>query len=275
MAYDLIQKYTSADVEDFRSLKGKSGHLEKGLFIAEGEKVVRKVLESSLDIPLAYMTEEHFELLKILFEQRVGRTNVYLATKREMEDIIGYHLHQGVMLACCIPENRLLLTAVQGWKSPWIAVALDGIADAENMGTIIRNAAAFGAKAVIVDNRSCNPYLRRSVRVSMGTIVDVEIIRVPDLAFALGEMGRIRRMCVLGATLDEKSIDLSSVVSAPNVVCVLGSEGQGLSEEVMDACDVLACIPMAPGVDSLNVAVASGVFLYALGDARLLKEKGT
>jgi tRNA G18 (ribose-2'-O)-methylase SpoU len=178
--------------------------------------------------------------------------------------VIGYHLHQGIMLACRIPESRPLLTAAQEWRSPWMAIALDAIADAENMGAIIRNAAAFGASAVIVDDQSCNPYLRRSVRVSMGTIVDIEIIRVPDLAIALEQMRQIRPMTIIGAALPETAMNLSFVHSAHNVVLVFGSEGWGLRESVTQECDILAKIPMAPGVDSLNVAIASGIFMHWL-----------
>ncbi len=182
-----------------------------------------------------------------------------------MEQIIGYHLHQGAMLAVRIPESRSMVEAMTEWQSPWVAIALDGIADAENMGGIIRNAAAFGAKAVIVDETSCNPWLRRSVRVSMGTIVDVEIIRVKDLATALEE---IRPIQLIGATLSNDSLELAHISRERSAVLVFGSEGWGLRPEIAAACDVLVRIPMAEGVDSLNVAVASGIFLYEFGRAR-------
>ncbi|MFI5201340.1 MAG: TrmH family RNA methyltransferase [Candidatus Kapaibacterium sp.] len=265
MAYHIIRDYSPSDIEDFRSLKGKGGHFEKGLFIAEGEKVTKKVLGSSMEIASAYMTREHFEQLKSSFENRTGGTHgtdIFLASKEEMEEIIGYHLHQGVMLAVRIPKNRQLMEAVAEWKSPWIAVALDGIADAENMGGIIRNAAAFGAKAVIVDEKSCNPYLRRSVRVSMGTIVDVEIIFVEDLASSLKTIRSIRPMGLIGAALTEHSVTLAELEISGDAILVFGSEGWGLRKEVAEACDVLARIPMAEGIDSLNVGVASGIFMH-------------
>jgi tRNA G18 (ribose-2'-O)-methylase SpoU len=264
MAYTLIQNYEDSDVEVFRSLRGKSGLFEKGLFIAESEKIVRKVLESSITIASAYLTVEHFEHLRPLFDARNDSTDVFLASKEEMEKVVGYPLHQGIMLACRIPENRPLLTAMQDWKSPWMAIALDAIADAENMGAIIRNAAAFGASAVIVDEQSCNPYLRRSVRVSMGTIVDVEIIRVPDLADSLRALKADRNVRIVGAALREDSHDLSEVNPSGNTILVFGSEGWGLRESVAKQCDIFAKIPMAPGVDSLNVAIASGIFMHWL-----------
>src|ERR1035437_3710484 len=117
MSYHIIREYSPSAVDDFRSLKGKGGHFKKGLFIAEGEKVVRKVLESKLDVASAYVTEEHFKNLQDLFEDRKDATDIYLATKSEMEKIIGYQLHQGVMLAVRIPDNRQLPEAVAKWKS--------------------------------------------------------------------------------------------------------------------------------------------------------------
>jgi len=264
MPYLIHQSFDESATEDFRSLKGKASHLDKGLFIAESPKIVRKVLASRLSIPLAFMTEDHFENLRSVFNNRTDTTNIFLASKPEMEKIIGYPLHQGVMLAVEIPENPSFAEAAAKWKQPFLAVALDGIADAENMGAIIRNAAAFGANAVIVDDQSCHPYLRRSVRVSMGTIVDIEIIRVPDLAISLSEIRRLFPMNIIGAALRKDAKDLKDVNVSGSRIIVFGSEGWGLRESVIEQCDILARIPMATGVDSLNVAIASGVFLYAL-----------
>jgi tRNA G18 (ribose-2'-O)-methylase SpoU len=268
MAYTLIQKYDPSAVDDFRSLRGKGGLFEKGFFIAESEKIVRKVLESTIEIHSAYITKEHFENLRPLFDTRSDSTNVFLASKEEMEKVVGYPLHQGLMLACRIPDNPELLTAMQEWKSPWMAIALDTIADAENMGAIIRNAAAFGARAVIVDEQSCNPWLRRSVRVSMGTIVDVAIILVGDLAESLRALKASPNVRIIGAALREDSSDLSEVNPSGNTILVFGSEGWGLRESVVQQCDMLAKIPMTPGIDSLNVAIASGIFMHWLSRSR-------
>jgi tRNA G18 (ribose-2'-O)-methylase SpoU len=268
MAYTIIQKYNPAAVDVFRSLRGKSGLFEQGLFIAESEKIVKKVLESSTKVVSAYLTKEHFGSLQPLFNNRSDTTDIFLASKEEMEKVVGYPLHQGIMLACRIPENRSLITAMQEWQTPWMAVALDGIADAENMGAIIRNAAAFAAKAVIVDDQSCNPYLRRSVRVSMGTIVDMEILRVPDLAESLRELKRAQNVRVVGAALRENAYNLSEVNPSANVILVFGSEGWGLRKSVVQGCDILAKIPMAAGIDSLNVAIASGIFMYKIQEDR-------
>jgi tRNA G18 (ribose-2'-O)-methylase SpoU len=263
--YTVHNEYPANVVDDFRSLKGKQGHIDRGLFIAEGPKIVRKMLESSIEVVSAFLTPEYFEEFQTLFENRANGsdwTDIYIAPKSEMEQVVGYALHQGVMLACRIPQSRTIEEAANDWQPPFVVIALDSIADAENMGAIIRNAAAFGAKAVIVDNQSCNPYLRRSVRVSMGTIADVEIIRVSDLAHAIGFIRPIGPISVIGATISPNSRHLASLPPPERTILVFGSEGWGLRESVAAACDTLAMIPMADGVDSLNVAIASGIFLY-------------
>jgi len=262
VAYTLFEEFEPSDVEDFRSLKGKPGPVERGLFIAESGKIARKILASKLEVRHAYMTREFFADLQPLFDKRTDATNIFLASKEEMEQVIGYHLHQGIMIAARIPESRSIEEAAQSWKEPFTVVVLDSIADAENMGGIIRNAAALGARAVIVDDQSCNPYLRRSVRVSMGTIVDVEIIQVANLVKALRTLGELRSVRRIGAALTNNSVDLSDLKPDGNTVLVFGSEGWGLRQEVMDTCDVLAKIPISESVDSLNVGVASGIFLW-------------
>src|SRR5438132_11183998 len=106
--YSLHQQYDAAAVDDFRSLKGKGGHIERGLFIAEGPKIAQKILQSSLSVVSAYLTAEHFEEFLDLFNNRTDRTDrtdIFLAPKEEMEQVVGYHLHQGVMLACRIPAS--------------------------------------------------------------------------------------------------------------------------------------------------------------------------
>ena len=265
MSYQIIESPPPSALDDFRSLRGKGGHIEKGIFIAEAPKIVRKMLASKLEIESAFMTHEFFAEMKPLFELREDAAKVYLAEKSEMEKIVGYNLHQGVMLAVRIPENRTVAVSSVGWKKPFLVIALDSVADAENMGAIIRNAAAFGADAIIVDDQSCNPFLRRSVRVSMGCVADVEIIRVSDLAESLGELKRLKpETTVVGASLADGSKDLRSLTVSGSRVIVFGSEGWGLRRTVVEACDTLASIPMAQNIDSLNVAIASGIFLYAL-----------
>lgn len=255
----IFTEYEAEAVTDFQSLKGKSGHLDRGLFIAENPKVIEHVLESLLRIRAAYLTEEFLERFRPAFEAREELVRAYVAPKSTMETIVGYPLHQGAMLTVEIPTTSDLFDA--DLPSPWFAVSLDGIADAENMGAIVRNCAAFGITSIIIDDRSCNPYLRRAVRVSMGTIADVTIYRVPHLAPALERL-RSNSVSVIGAALGNDSMPLSTATRHDRTVLVFGSEGWGMRESVRRACSELRSIPMSQNIDSLNVAIASGIFLY-------------
>ncbi|HEY3874003.1 MAG TPA: RNA methyltransferase [Candidatus Kapabacteria bacterium] len=267
MPYRINQQYGPAEIAAFRSLKGNPGLVEQGLFIAESEKIVRKVLASSIEVPIAYLTMEWFRHFESLFDARQDETNIYLAKKEEMESVVGYQLHQGLMLAARIPKSGSAEETMREWRSPWFAIALDGIADAENMGSIIRNAAAFGARAILIDGQSCNPWLRRSVRVSMGTIVDIDILSVDDLGIFLSTM-KHKDVNVVGAALTEQSLDIAQLTFVENTIFVFGSEGWGLRKEVAAACDVLAQIPISGTIDSLNVGVASAIFMHAFQSRR-------
>jgi tRNA G18 (ribose-2'-O)-methylase SpoU len=256
---DVHTQYEAAEVADFQSLKGKGGHLDRGLFIAENPKVIDRVLTSSMRIHAAYLTEDFLERYRAPLEARDEKIQAYVATQSAMESVIGYPLHQGVMMTVEIPESPDLFSI--DIPPQWSAVALDSIADAENMGAIVRNCAAFGVTSIIIDDRCCDPYLRRSVRVSMGTIADVTIYRVPHLAPALEKLSATG-VTVIGAALGESSRPLGESVRHDRTVLVFGSEGWGIRESVRRECSELRSIPMSNGVDSLNVAIASGIFLY-------------
>jgi tRNA G18 (ribose-2'-O)-methylase SpoU len=262
MAYTILESPEPSDTEDFRSLRGKQGHLERGVFIAEGPKIVRMMLDSRLEIETAFMTRNFFQQFEPLLASRPGQTKVILAEKLAMEEVVGYDLHQGVMVSVRIPVWPELSEALASWRRPFTVVALDSISDAENMGAIIRNCAAFGVDALLIDDQCCNPYLRRSVRVSMGTITELSIVRVPKLLNALETLRQDPGVSVIAAALNPVSVSLATLKRQGSLVLVFGSEGWGLRPEILKACDTIAMIPMAHEIDSLNVAVANGIFLH-------------
>jgi len=250
---------SAATLDLFRSLRGKGGHFERGLFIAEAPKVVRKFLESSYEIPYAYLTESYFEHFRSLLEEREGNTEVIVASKDEMEKVVGYALHQGVMIAGKIPESPSLSSILVPIK-PQVIIALDSIADAENMGGIIRSAAAFEA-ALVVDDQSCHPFLRRSIRVSMGTITDVPLVRAPRLETSLLELKR-EGFRIVAAALSDKAHSIYTSDFTGKICLVFGAEGWGIRKEILACCDETVLVPMNEKIDSLNVGVAAGIFLY-------------
>jgi tRNA G18 (ribose-2'-O)-methylase SpoU len=169
-----------------------------------------------------------------------------------------------------IPRLLSLEEAFPSWKSPHLLIALDGIADAENIGVIIRNSAAFGVDAMLVGETCCSPYLRRSVRVSLGAIFSVQIVLVPHLPSTLSKLTclagtRILAACPQGTDRMLWETDLSG-----SICLVFGGEAYGLSPLVRHECHEEVIVPMAAGADSLNVACATSVFLYeALRQRRL------
>lgn len=256
-----LSDLTEAHHAYFASLKGSTGHLRDGLFIAEGPKIVESVLRSDAKIPFGLMTNEYLSRFEPLLAGRHNEvTQVHVASKPALEKIVGFSLHQGVMLAVRIPEQPALSDLLAGESAKTIVV-LEGIADAENMGTLIRTAAGFGVDAVIVDETSCHPFLRRSVRVSMGAVVSVPVIRTVDLQDTLQELTE-NSVYLVAAALEADSVTLAEVKWQRRTAVIFGAEGTGLSTPTLHSSHVSAMIPMAKNIDSFNVGVASGIFLH-------------
>src|SRR5262249_34497709 len=139
--------------------------------------------------------------------------------------------------------------------------AVDGLTSAENLGALVRNCVAFGVHGLIVSETSSSPYLRRAVRNSMGTIFQLPVIEGPRLVDSLREL-RVRGIRLIAAHPHVEGRTLSQANFTGDCCVVFGSEGLGISKEVLDLCDEAVAIPMPPTVDSLNVGAAAAVFLY-------------
>jgi tRNA G18 (ribose-2'-O)-methylase SpoU len=260
-----IHHVTSLEVEElspYRTLRRPMDHYRQGIFVAEGEKVVRRLLQSNIEIISMLLTPEWFDQLFAVREsdQRVGFT-VFIAPKQLLQTIVGFHLHQGIMALGRIPPQGTLEDTLQQIASPHLLVALDGLNHAENIGIIVRNAAGFGVDAVIVGQTSCSPYLRRAVRNSMGTAFTLPIIHVEQLVTALTTLKRQFRTIVY-ATEPSSPVPLSSVDLTGNVCIVFGNEDAGVSREILRISHQRVAIPMQQRTDSLNVASASAICLY-------------
>lgn len=230
--------------------------------MAEGEKVVRRLLESnfnliSLLLPLRW-AKEYEPLLQKRSENDIP---VYVAEKALLEKLIGFSMYQGVMAVARVPEAATLDTVLASSSKPHLFVALDGVSNAENLGVVLRGCAAFGAHALFAGETCASPFLRRAVRNSMGAVFKIPIVETPHLVDCLGAMKR-RGIRVIGAHPHEERRLLSQTDLKGDCCLVLGSEGEGISVEVLDACDEAASVPMQNEVDSLNVASAAVVFLY-------------
>jgi len=184
---------------------------------------------------------------------------VYTADREVLEQLTGYVLTRGVLCAMHRPSPKAAQEVLQGAKR--VAV-LEGIVDSTNIGAIFRSAAALGMDGVLLTDTCCDPYNRRAVRVSMGTVFQVPWAVVSDPMACLKEFGF--KTCAMA--LDERAISIEDerLQKEEKLAVYLGTEGDGLEKETIAACDYTVMIPMYHGVDSLNVAAASAVAFWQL-----------
>lgn len=236
----------------------------KGLYIAESSTVIRRALAAG-HAPRSFLMAEKW--LASMSDAVPAGVPVYVADEEVLQAITGFHLHRGALAAMhrppLVPVHELLAAARDGAGARRVAV-LEDIVDHTNVGAIFRSAAALGVDAVLVSPRCSDPLYRRSVRVSMGTVFQVPWTRLeswPGGLHALQEDG----FTVAALALSEDAVSLDDLVADPpeRLALVLGTEGDGLSRGAVEAADVVVKIPMAGGVDSLNVAAASAVAFWA------------
>ncbi|MBS1903418.1 MAG: RNA methyltransferase [Bacteroidetes bacterium] len=271
MHLHLVREPSSDDVARYSDLRSSQ---QQDHFIAEGEKVVSRLLESTFHIDSIYLTPEHFDLKRSLIEshRQSEEIRVLLGSKAEMERIVGFPLHQGIMASARIPTSPDLSGLIALAPHPHLYVLLDQIADAENMGAIYRTALAMGATAIIVDRKSVSPWNRRSVRVSMGAIFHLPTVMVPELAASVHTL-RDHGVRTYATTLSTSASDLRETPLGGDIGLVFGSEGYGVQPSVIAECEGEVTLPMPQSIDSLNVAVAQGVFLYEALRQRGLRAK--
>lgn len=274
-----IQKITSLDLPElqpYRTLRRPMEHWQRGIFIAEGEKVVRRLLSSNLTILSLLLTPQWLEQLFPNEYQpsdtghlitQLSALKIFLAEKSLIETIVGYNLHQGIMAIAKVPAELSLNETVERLKQPYFFVALDGLVNSENIGVIVRNSAAFSVDGIIVGETSSSPYLRRAVRNSMGAVFQIPVIHSDNLEETLTTLKQKYRIKIIASHPHEQSSIHSSNLSG-NICIILGNEGEGISNKILNVCDECITIPMMKDTDSLNVASASAVLLYEVRKQR-------
>ena len=266
-----VQSFDLPELQPYRTLRRPMDHFREGIFVAEGEKVVRRLISSNFTIISFLMTPEWYDVLaNQLTTHRPAAHNsptVYIAEKHLLETIVGYNLHQGIMAMAQLPPQQSLEQVMKTLSNPHVLVALDGLVSAENVGVVVRNCAAFGVDAVLVGETSSSPYLRRAVRNSMGTVFHLPVIHTENLAGTLLVLHRTYGTRIIAAHPHEQS-SIHDTSLAGNVCIVMGNEGEGISPQILAACTDRIAIPMMNGTDSLNVGSASAVFLYEVRKQR-------
>ena len=235
---------------------------DKGVFIAESPKVIATALDAGYEPLSLLMERRHIEGDAQPILARCGGIPVYTAERETLARLTGFELTRGVL--CAMRRPRLPSVEEVCARARRVAV-LEGIVDHTNVGAIFRSAAALGIDAVLVTPTCCDPFYRRAVRVSMGTVFQVPWTYLPedgDWQQTLHALGF--QTAAMALRDDSLRIDDARLRVVPHLAIVLGTEGDGLAGSTIAACDYTVRIPMTHGVDSLNVAAASAVAFYQL-----------
>ncbi len=241
-----------------------------GLYIAESAKVLGRALAAG-HRPRSVLTQRKWlaDAQRLLGE---ADAPIYLVADDVAEAVTGYAVHRGLLAAMHRPAMRTVADVVAGAH---LVVVLDDIVDHTNVGAAFRGAAALGADAVLVGPRCADPLYRRSVRVSMGTVFQVPWTRLPEWPEASSMLhGAGFHLAALALAADAVPLGAFAARRPDRVALVLGAEGDGLGAAALAAADTVVTIPMSAGVDSLNVAAASAVALWALGPAQAVSSTG-
>ncbi len=240
---------------------------EKGIFIAESPRVIERALDAGC-MPLSFLAEERYlekEAKELLAEYK--EIPVYTADMEVLVQITGYKLTRGMLCAMRRPAQRTVEEVCMDARR---ITVLENVVNPTNVGAVFRSAAALNMDAVLLTPDCSDPLYRRSIRVSMGTVFqipwayldgrDVWPRKGMELLNKLGF-----RTVAMALTEDSVSIDDPQLLSEEKLAVILGTEGDGLAESTISDCDYRVRIPMAHGVDSLNVAAASAVAFWVLG----------
>ena len=239
----------------------------QGLFIAENHKVVSHALNAGYE-PISFLMERRqiSGIAKDLLA-RCPDTPVYTADRSVLEQLTGYQLTRGIL---CAMRRKPLPTAEDVCSGAHRIAVLEGIVDPTNIGAIFRSAAALGMDGILLTPNCCDPLYRRAVRVSMGTVFQIPWTRIGETNtdWPANGMAQLSQMGFKTAALAlcDRSVSIEDPVltQEEKLAVIFGTEGDGLTDATISACDYTVKIPMAHGVDSLNVAAASAVTFWQL-----------
>lgn len=252
-------------IAPYRSIRERDLTGREGLFIAEGEVVLRLLARSPLMQTVSVLVaQKRLEGLAEILAPLPAETPVYAASQTVMDAIVGFPIHRGILALGRRVDQTSPEEILAALPPRALVLGLVGIANHDNMGGLFRNAAAFGASAVLLDAECCDPLYRKAIRVSVGAALTTPFARLrPDQDMA--DLMATHGVSPLALSPSGDTI-LSDLTRPARAGLLMGAEGPGLPDDLMRKCRTVS-IPMARGFDSLNVAVASGVVLHHLAFA--------
>lgn len=263
MALERLNGPLDPRVAEYREIAEPELVRSRGLFVAEGRLVVRRVIDDGrYVVRSALVNGAAYESLKPELDRLAQRAPVYVCGLRDFPDIAGHQIHRGCLALVERPVERSVESLLDGARR---IVVLEGVTNADNVGGVFRNAAAFAADAVLLSPATCDPLYRKAIRTSMAATLRIPFARVDAWPSGLQAL-RASGFVVAALTPRAPAVNLDTFArTAPSkLALVVGTEGEGLSDAVESAADVRVRIPIVRDVDSLNLAVAVGIALYRL-----------
>jgi tRNA G18 (ribose-2'-O)-methylase SpoU len=256
-----IESLGDPRLDDYRNVSDAELVRRRGLFVGEGRLVVTRLLSSGHAVVSLLVNEPSFKCLEQDLAPMVDQVPVYVCRTADLAEIVGFNLHRGCLALARRPADRTVSSLVEGAT---LVLALENVTDADNVGSTFRNAAAFGADCVLL-GACCDPLYRKAVRTSMGSVLSLPFARTRNLAADIAAM-KAAGFTVVALTPDTRAESIEEFLARRvpvRTLLLVGNEGQGLSGEMLSNADALVRIPISAAVDSLNLATASAVALYA------------
>jgi tRNA G18 (ribose-2'-O)-methylase SpoU len=255
---EFVDSANDPRLDPYRDVKDRDLAQRSGLFIAEAEQVVRRLLESDYPVESVVVYPQKADEIARITPPGVP---IYIVAKEVASQLLGFKFHSGV-LACGRRKTPLTIEDAVPENGPVTLVVCPETNNTENLGMIIRIAAGFGVTAMILGERCANPFYRQSIRVSMGEIFRLPIVESKDLLKDLHWLRDPRKVELIATVVGDNAEPLSEAKSSDRKALLFGAERHGLHPEIIQVCNRRVTIPMHLGTDSLNVHVAAAIVLY-------------
>ena len=264
-------------VDGYRSVADPELVRQRGLFVAEGRLVVERLIaDGRFVVQSVLLSDAARRAMEPTLAALPVHVPVYVCAAAALRGVTGYDVHRGCLALAARPAA---LDADEVLREARLVVVLDGVTNADNVGGVFRNAAAFGAHAVLLDHGSCDPLYRKAIRTSMAAVLRVPFARLAVQASEwpaaiAGLRSRGFQLVALTTACSARDLDeYASTATSDRVALLLGGEGFGLSAASLSAADDQVRIPISRHVDSLNLAVAAGIALHAIAGRRRGQQK--
>jgi tRNA G18 (ribose-2'-O)-methylase SpoU len=259
---DIIQSLDDPRVAAYRNLPDRTLRGES-IFLAEGRLLTKRLLASRYEVESVFVSREYCEEFRRLTPDEA---TLYVAEESLLLAIVGFPFHRGALAVgrrgrpATLDEFLATTDVLPRFR---LAICPE-ITKPENMGLIFRNAAAFGLNGVLLGERSCDPFSRRAMRVSMGAVLQLPFCKVENLRESLLHLKQHRDFTLFAAVIDENARRLHEILWPAHCGILLGNEMDGLDAASLALCDHRVTIPITNNVDSLNLGVAAGIFMFAM-----------